>query len=101
MGISWIAKKSLIKTCKESLGTHKVLEKCWCLTVSVSLAVAERIVLQKHGFGENVNLDLRAKLSVNQFPAVRDLTGVISKPPHKPIQVHERVHYWLLGVNLS
>lgn len=93
MGISWIAKKSLIKTCRESLGACKVPEEYWCLPVPVSLAMTEHTVRGKHGFGENADLGLRAKLSVDHYPAVRDLTGVFSKPPQKPAQVHKRVCY--------
>lgn len=91
MGSSWVAKKSLIQTCRGSLGAREAPEECWCLTVPV--AVAERTVHGKHGFGENADLDLRAKLSVDHCPAVRVLTGVFSKPPQKPAQVHERERY--------
>lgn len=91
MGSSWVAKKSLIQTCRGSLGAREAPEECWCLTVPA--AVAERTVHGKHSFGENEDLDLRAKLSVDHCPAVRVLTRVFSKPPQKPAQVHERERY--------
>lgn len=93
MGSSWVAKKSLIQTCRGSLGACKAPEECWCLTVPVFLTVAECTVHEKHSFGENEDLDLRAKLSVDHCPAVRVLTDVFSKPPQKPAQVHKRERY--------
>lgn len=84
----WTAKKSLVRPVQSPCILESYQRNTAHASVSLSLSHWLREIYGKHGLGANTALDLRTEqlgLSVNYFPAVRDLTGVFSKPSQKPI----------------